>query len=829
MKRKTIVRFSHAILAIFTLHLLSNVVVAEQPWTVEPSELTLDGPLRRAQLVVSQPASADSPNQAADLTRDVIYGTSDPNVVAVNQRGRLTAVGDGEATIAVTKDGVSRLVQVAVTGSATPVDYLRDIRPILNKSGCASAACHASQYGKGGFKLSVFGFDPQADYEAMARDSRQRRVNLASPEQSLLLRKPAMHMPHGGGRKLPDSSHSYETLRRWIAEGARPSHSTEEETVVAKLEVFPQRRISQINDMQQLRVQATYADGLVRDVTALARYDSTDDGILSVDEDGVVQVHGKGQAGVMIRLEGETAVSMFVVPFANQVDPSIFANWKQDNPVDRHAMDKFQQLGLVPSGRCDDATFIRRAFLDAIGGVPTVEETREFLASDDPNKREHLVRRLLGMTGEPKLDVYNDRYAAFWTLKWSDLIRNNSNTVGEQGMWAMHNWIKESFRVNKPFDQFVRELVTAKGSIYSNGPANYFRINRDSSALTESTAQLFLGVRLECAKCHHHPFEKYSQQDYYQLAAFFSRVASKNSEEFGIFGRETVVMVRSSGEVSHPRTRKRMEPTPLGGEPMEDPLDRRLPLADWLTAPDNRLFSESIVNRYMGYLMGRGLVEPIDDMRSTNPPSNPEMLAALADQFIESGFDLKQLMYTIMTSELYQRSHEPTEQNVADRRFYSHYYVKRIAAEPLLDALDYATGAQTKFKSLPLGTRAIELPDAEYPNYFLTTFAKPRRASVCECERSPDENLAQALHTLNGSTVATKLTDANGRIQRLLKEKKPHEEIVDEIYLAALSRPPTADELKFVGELKKQFESPQLLYEDLLWALINSKHFVFVH
>jgi hypothetical protein len=396
-------------------------------------------------------------------------------------------------------------------------------------------------------------------------------------------------------------------------------------------------------------------------------------------------------------------------------------------------------------------------------------------------------------------------------------------------MWALHNWIAEAFRTNKPFDQFVKELITAKGSIYSSGPANYFRVNKNSSELTESTAQLFLGVRLECAKCHQHPFESYSQADYYGFASFFARVATKTSQEFGIFGREQVVMVKESGDVRHPRTGQMMHPTTLGGQAADHPLDRRIALADWLASKDNKYFARSIANRYFGYLLGRGLVEPIDDMRSTNPPTNEDLMTALADHFVASGFNLKQLMRTIMTSRLYQLDSQPTPANATDERFYSHYKVKRLPAEPLLDAIDYVTGTQTKFKNLPPGTRATQLPDAEYPDYFLTTFAKPRRASVCECERAPDPNLAQALHTLNGDTLAAKIGHKSGRLATLLKAKKSHEEIVGELYLTALSRPPSQAELDVSREFLAASPSPQECYEDLLWALINSKHFLFVH
>lgn len=800
---------------------------AAERFTVTPAEVLLEGPYAQVQLLVQQTHSEDtslSPERQPDISALVQFTSSDPSIVAVAPQGRLLAHGDGQSVITVAWNGESVNVPIVVKHNSAPIGFTRDLRPLLNKTGCAAAACHASQHGKGGFKLSVFGFDPKADFESIARQSGQRRINLASPDLSLVLRKPAMQMAHGGGKRLDVDSVEYNTFRDWIGQGvAGPG---KEDTHVTKIVVSPQARVGKLGFTQQLRVVAHYSDETLRDVTSLARYDAIDDGIVEVDGSGHVVSVGKGQTSVMIRFEERVGTSTFLTPFASSIE---LATWKNNNYIDEIAATKFHELGLQPSEVCDDATFVRRAFFDAIGSLPSPDETKQFIDSADPQKREKLVDQLLGLTGDPKLDIYNDRYAAFWTLKWSDLIRNNSNTVGEQGMWALHNWIKESFRTNKPFDKFVRELVTAKGSIYSNGPANYFRINANSSALTESTAQIFLGVRLECAKCHHHPFESYSQADYYQLAAFFSRVTSKNSEEFGIFGRETIVMVRGTGDVRHPRTGKLMEPTPLGGEPIDDPLDRRLPLADWLTSPTNTLFAKSIANRYMGYLMGRGLVEPIDDMRSTNPPSNAALLDALSRDFASNGYDLKRLMRTIMTSRLYQLSSAPTASNASDRRFYSHYRVKRLPAEPLLDAIDQATGVKTKFRNLPLGTNATELPDAEYPNYFLTTFAKPRRASVCECERMPDENLAQALHTLNGDTLATKIASSKGRVALLLASKVSHEQIVREIYMAALCRWPNEAELAMSNEFLAESPTPKECYEDLLWALLNSKQFLFVH
>ena len=785
--RRIASRISSITTGLLLVCLYPGTVVAAQPLSVSPQQVQLAGNFERVQLVVTQ---ADH-GAVSDVTRQVKYQSRNDQVVTVSATGQLQAAGNGttEVVVRLGSQGQAKtvVVPVQVVGfeQIPKIDFVTHIRPILNKSGCASAACHAAQHGKGGFKLSVFGFDPQADYEAIARSARQRRLSLASPELSLFLRKPTMQVPHQGGRRLAASSVEYDMLRAWVANGA-PSPVAKANPVTS-VQVHPNQVISHPEATQQLRVVATYADGKQRDVTALAQFDSNDPGIVEVDDGGHVSVVGNGQTVVMIRFENESAIATFVVPFSGKID---LKSWSSNNRLDELAVAKFKELNLQPSPTCDDATFVRRAFLDAIGTLPSPKQVADFMASKRADKRRRLVEQLLGLTGDPNLDIHNDQYAAYWTLKWSDLIRNNSTAVGEQGMWALHNWIKESFRTNKPFDKFVRELVTAKGSIYSNGPANFFRINTSSTALTEATAQLFLGVRLECAKCHHHPFERYSQADYYGLAAFFSRVTSKRSEEFGLFGRETVVMVRSTGEVSHPRTRKRMMPTPLMGEPTDHPLDRRLPLADWLTAKDNELFAKSIVNRYVGYLLGRGLVEPIDDMRSTNPPSNVAMLDFLAAEFVKSDFNLKQLMRVIMTSHLYQRSSTPLPTNQSDRRFFSHYRVKRLAAEPLLDAVDQATGVRTKFKSLPKGTRAIELPDAEYPNYFLKTFAKPKRASVCECERSPDENLAQALHTLNGDTLALKIADKQGRVAQALAAKKSHADIVRDLYLATLCRPP---------------------------------------
>ncbi len=800
-------------------------------FVVTPAEVKLFGNLSRAQLIVTRAdAGGQIGERSDDLTHGAAFQSSDANVVAVDSRGQLLAKGNGSAKVSAKVGDVVKEIAITVekVEPVATVGYVDTVSPILNKAGCSMGACHAAQYGQGGFKLSVFGSELDQDREAIVRDRAQRRLSFVEPSDSLFLKKPTMQVPHGGGKRIGTNSVDFELLKAWIAGGApKPDLKAAE---VTKVSVFPSKRIGSIGLKQQLRVEATYSDGATRDVTAWAKYDSMDDGMLVINGDGLVTVTGQGQAPVMVRFEGQAEICLFVIPYRESIE---LTGWQNNNFIDELASAKFKELGIDPSPLCDDATFIRRAFLDAIGQAPTVEETTAFIADGDAAKRTKLIDRLLGLTGDSKLDIYNDAYSAWWTLKWSDLLRNTSSRA-EQGMWAMHNWLRTAFRENWGYDRMVRELVTAKGSVFSNGPANYFNINNNPTEATETTVQLFLGVRMECAKCHHHPFEKYTQGDYYGFAAFFARVSNKGSEEFGAFGGESVVIVRNAGEVSHPRSGKVLKPTPLEGEPVDHPLDRRIALAEWMTSKNNGMFARSIVNRYMGYLLGRGLVDPVDDMRSTNPPTNPPLMDALAKHFAESGFNLKQLLRTIMTSRLYQLDSQPTPTNASDRRFFAYYRVKRLSAEALLDAIDRAAGTQTKFKNLPLGTKAIELPDAEYPDFFLTVFAKPKRASVCECERSPDENLAQALHTLNGDILANKISDAKGRIATLLGFKsadgkpKPHEEIVRDLYLAALCRQPTDAELAASQNFLEQAGSPKECYEDLLWALINSKQFLFV-
>jgi hypothetical protein len=797
-------------------------------WVVEPPSPVLRGNFSQVQLLVRESENAGQLNEESrDFSSRATYLSLTPEIVSVSPAGCLTAVGNGHGKIAIAIEQRRIEIDVHVEGVVTEpeVDFHRHILPLMTRAGCNAGSCHASQYGKGGLVLSVMAFDPALDYQNLVVNARGRRVNTSNPSESLLLKKATGEIAHGGGLRFEADSNDYRILARWIAQGTPKPNAVPSK--IERLVVHPAKRVASLEEFQQLQVIATYENGETRDVTSWTRFDAMDEGVAKVSKTGLVQTVGRGQGAVMARFADHAEIATFVVPFSDAVQ---LDGWTSFRPIDDIARAKFEELKLTPSPLCDDATFLRRATLDAIGALPTPDEARAFLASNDPNKRDVLIDRLLGLTGDPALDTYNDQFAAYWSLKWADLIRNNSAVLGESGMWALHNWLRESFRTNKSMGQFVSELITAKGSIFSNGPANYFRMANNPSDLAESTAQLFLGKRLQCAKCHHHPYERVSQADYYSFAAFFSRVASKNSAEFGIFGGETIVVVTSGGEITHPKTGAVMKPTPLEGQPVDHASDRRIALAEWLTAKENAAFARNMVNRYVAYLLGRGLVEPIDDLRATNPPSNPAMMDYLVKHFQDSGFDVRQLMREIMRSRLYQLDSQPNAWNNDDERFYSHYRVKRIAAEPLLDCIDDATLVKTKHTGLPLGKRAVELPDAASANTnpFLVTFGKPKRASVCECERTPDENLAQALHTLNGEILSAKIADANGRVAALVASGKTVEACIEELYLATLSRQPTQSEIEQSREYIHASPNPMEGFQDLLWALINSKQFVFI-
>ena len=813
-------------LLIIALGLVATVWSAAtfaQELEVRPQKARLVGRHDRVQIVVTEHSDPERP---VDVTRAVRFENLNPESFMVSEFGMVTPITNGEGTIRVHNNDKSVDVALAIAemDNAAPVSFRNKVMPVLSKAGCTQGACHASQYGKGDLKLSLLGYAPEQDYPALVRDRQQRRVSLVQPEDSLLLKKASLKVSHGGGQRFRQDSYEYQVIRDWIASGAPKPDS--KESHVAALEIFPENRVYRNGQSQQLQVVARYTDGSSRDVTHVARYDSLGDSIATVDSTGYVDVVGHGQAAIMIRFEGQATVSHVLSPFKENID---LTGFPPNNFVDEKVRDHWQRLGVTPSPLCSDEHFIRRAFLDAIGTLPTRERVDTFLTSDTPDKRTQLVDELLGMTGDPARDIYVNEWSAWWALKWGDLLRINRNQLGDGGMWSFSNWVRNSLRQNKPVDQFVREIITAQGSIYQNGPANYFKTAKTPTDLSETTAQVFLGVRLQCAKCHHHPFEAYSQADYYGLAAFFTRVGNKSSTDFGALGADTVVKINPAGSIKHPRTGKVMEPTPLLEDPVDaaDVRDLRRPLAVWLTSKDNDLFARNIVNRIWGYYMGFGLVEPIDDMRATNPPSNPELLDALAKEFVNSDFNLRHLMKSIMTSRVYQLDSTPRPENSASERLYVHYNVKRMSAEALLDAIDAVCGTQERFKGVPVGTRAIELPDPNYTSYFLDTLGRPQRVIACECERASQPNLAQVLHIANGDVVNGKLADKNGRLTKL--EKSQPKAAIEELYLVAVSRRPTSEEIIKALAIIEHAKNRREGLEDLLWAMLNSREFLFVH
>jgi hypothetical protein len=660
-------------------------------------------------------------------------------------------------------------------------------------------------------------------------------VVVSDPERSILLLKPSLTMEHGGGERFKVDSEPYGVLKRWLEDGAPEPAATD--PLVTDLQVWPARRVLVPGEQQQLAVWARWSDGRSEDVTGTAQYDTLNDSVASVTPAGLVTAQGRGEAHIMIRFRGQATVMQVTLPYhdlsheqargplpdgrGSVEHVSGGQAFSAANFIDVKAAAKWRELGLAPSALCTDEEFFRRIHLDAIGTLPAPAEVKAFLADRSPDKRRQAIDHVLD----------RPEFIDFWTLKWGDLLRINRDQLSEKGMWSFYNWVRAALREGKPVDEFVRDIITAEGSTFTEGPANFYRTANNAADWAENTAQLFLGVRMQCARCHHHPFEKWSQDDYYGMAAFFVRLGSKRSQEFGIFGRETVIYLRPNGEQTQPRKGSVVKPHPLDGPVMDDPFDRRRKLAEWVTAPDNPFFARNMVNRFWGYYMGRGLVEPLDDMRATNPASNPELLDALAGDFVQHRFDLKHLMRTIMNSHSYQLSSSVAAGDEADANnvFYTHYTVKRLTAEQLADAVDFATEAREKYRGLPAGTRAIQLPDTSIRSFFLDVFGRPARQITCECERKMEPNIAQALHLMNGDALNQKIAQPEGRVARLFEKKTPLPAVIDELYLTTLSRPPSAEETERARSWIGRAASPREGAQDLLWALLNSREFLFNH
>ncbi len=774
----------------------------------------LRGADSREQLVVTA-TLADG--RMLDATARANYRVEPQGVVVVDATGLVQPLTDGLATVVASVPGAeARLaVQVAHFSDELPINFSNQISPIFTKLGCNSGGCHGKASGQNGFKLSLLGFEPAEDFEYLVREARGRRLFPAAPDRSLLLQKATNRTPHGGGQRLAADSYEYRMLRRWIAQGM-PFGQADDPRVTA-IEVFPSERVLARQGRQQLKVVAMYSDGGREDVTRTAQFDPNDPDMAEASVTGLISTRDlTGDVAVMARYQGQVGVFRGTLPLDVPLGtPPAFTNF-----VDEHVFAKLGRLGIPASAVCDDATYLRRVSLDIAGRLPTPDETRSFLADSNPARRAAWIDQLLA-SGE---------YADYFANKWSAVLRNKRRDANYvRGTYAFHDWIRQSLYDNLPYDQFVRAIVAAQGELGDNPAVVWYREVAENNQQVEDTAQLFLGLRIQCARCHHHPFEKWSQRDYYGFSAFFARVARKKGErpeEPRIFHRPGVA------QAQHPKTGELIPPMGLGGAPLAIPADRdpRQALVDWMTATDNPFFSRALVNRYWKHFFDRGIVDPEDDMRLTNPAANPELLDALATHFRASHFDLKDLVRTICNSTAYQLSAQPNEFNLADKQNFSRYYPKRLSAEVLLDALNLVTASSTDFGGLPPGTRAVQLPDQGANTYFLTVFGRPQSDTACECERSQEANLAQSLHLLNSTEVQGKLTAETGRAAQLAKDTtRSEEERIGDLYLWVYSRPPVPDELQVaLAHLAKQ-ENKQLAFEDLLWALVNTKEFLFNH
>ncbi|REK15768.1 MAG: DUF1549 domain-containing protein [Planctomycetota bacterium] len=776
---------------------------------------TLDGQDARGQLVVT--GKYDS-GQLRDLTSKVTYSVEPQGVVRTTDSGYVIPESDGTATItAASEAGPTTTVEVTGKnyGNDPAVNFPNQVVPIFTKLGCNGGGCHGKASGQNGFKLSLLGFEPTEDFEHLVKEGRGRRLFPAAPDKSLLLLKAIGAVPHGGGKRLEADSHSYRLMRRWIKQGM--PFGSDSDPTVARIEVIPAERTMPRDGQQQLLVIAHYTDGHTEDVTSTVNFEANNPEMAEVSVSGLVETLDlTGDVAVMARYQGQVGVFRASIPLGVPVESTP----PPANFVDELVFAKLKTLGVPPSQVCDDATFVRRAAVDIAGRLPTPEETEQFLADASPDKRARWVDTLLASTD----------YADYFANKWSAILRNKRrDQTHARGTRIFHDWIRDSLHANLPFDQFARQLLTATGEIGHNPPVAWYREVDDINEQVEDSAQLFLGLRIQCARCHHHPFEKWSQQDYYGFAAFFSRVKKKPGAQYG---EQRLVFNRGAASATNPKTGQAVPPTGLGAEPAsvttED--DPRHALVDWMVAKDNPFFAPALVNRYWKHFFSRGLVDPEDDMRVTNPATNQALLDALADNFIDSGFDLKELIRTICNSQVYQLSSLPNDYNVNDKQNYSRYYPKRLPAEVLLDALDEVTNSKTNFSGVPQTVRAVQLPDSGFNSYFLTVFGKPENSSACECERSSEANLAQSLHLLNSAEVQGKLSSGGARAALLAADQERSREAkVREIYLRVYSREPADDEMAVaLGHLEKS-KDEKLAFEDILWALVNTKEFLFNH
>lgn len=818
---------------VFALCCGPSSLVALGDIRILPTEVFLDGPKSTQRLLVQRIVDDEDGGPAQNLVLQ-----SKDSKVAVVIDGLVIPKSNGQTTI-VTKDesGATAAVNVTVSEMDTPHlwGFRHEVLPALTKSGCNSGACHGALAGKGGFKLSLRGYDPLGDFHSITRQADGRRVELADPGRSLVLAKPSGAIPHKGGLRFAVDSHEYEILSQWIAQGAETPQA--EDAVLERIEVLPRQTLSSSGGQQQFLVQAHYDDGKVRDVTRWAKFASVDETVLKVDDRGTASVVGYGEGAITAWFSSKIVVGRVTVPYDHDVDERYFDEQPPANFVDQFVLKKLRRLNLVPSPRATDDEFVRRVYLDCIGTLPSSCEVIAFLEDLTLNKREVLIDRLLA----------RPEFVDYWTYKWSDLLLLNGNNLSAPVIKAFYQWLREHVAASTPWDVLVRQIVTARGTSTDNGATNFYALHQDPEDMTENICQAFMGLSIACAKCHNHPLEKWTNDQYYGMASFFARVRSKvwqgqNNKEKSF----RTVFVANSGELIQPLRGRPQPARPLDGEaiPNDTIRDRREYLAKWLTSSDNPYFGRSITNRIWSNFFGVGLVEEVDDMRVSNPASNEELLNAAADYLVSRRYDLKSLMRVIMQSQTYQRSSQPLPSNAQETRFYSRYYSRRLMAEVLLDAVSNVTGVPSEFNETitpsgelkrtefyPPGTRAIQLFDSAVRSYFLKTFGRNGREITCECERSDEPTMVQVLHISNGNTINGKLQSPNSRIDELMQSSSTSNDLIDQTYLLTLARLPTATERSRFRRILEETTQKQRreAVEDLFWAVMSSREFLFNH
>ena len=712
--------------------------------------------------------------------------------------------------------------------------FRNDVQSILARQGCNSGACHGALAGKGGFNLSLRGYDIAADYYEITRANRGRRVELADPGRSLVLAKPTGALPHKGGLRVDVDSRNYRILSEWIADGA--AGPKPDDPRLERISVLPESSLLAPGDASQILVRAHYDDGRVVDVTHWSQFTATDEAIAGVDEDGLVNVRGSGEGAILVWFGSKVALARMTVPYPHEVAAETYAEAPRRNFIDELNLRQLEELRLEPSPRCDDETFLRRATLDTVGRLPTPSERDAFLADSATGRRDRLIERLLS----------SEAFVDYWTYRWSDVLLISGTRLRPAAVKSYYQWVRDAVRQNLPWDRFVEEILTATGVSTENGATNFYALHQTPEDMTENACQAFMGLSIGCAKCHNHPLEKWTNDQYYAMANMFARVRAKGwgGDSRSGDGVRTLY-VSSSGDLIQPGTGKPQPPSPLDGEPlpMDDPGDRREALADWMTAPDNPYFARAVANRIWANFFGRGLIDPVDDLRQSNPASNELLLTAASDHLVEADFDLKQLMRTILRSETYQRSSRPLPANGDENKYFSRYYPRRLMAEVLLDSIDQVLGTSTAFGEIsfpgadtqktdfyPQGTRAIELYDSAVKSYFLKTFGRNPREITCECERSDEPSMVQVLHLSNGDTLNPKLAAENGLINRQLGQDVTAEAFIRTLFRRGLAREPTDQELGELTAVAAEYGDDQATaFRDIGWSVLTSTEFTFNH